>query len=106
MSIPDWANWYFMDENVPDSFEIDGVRLVLTCAACPEQYDAYIGEERAAYLRLRWGHFRVDVPDCGGETIYNVDLGDGLSGCFSPEERVIHLPLAIKALKERHEQSK
>ncbi len=29
------------------------VRLVQTCFACPEQYDAFIGEEKAGYLRLR-----------------------------------------------------
>jgi plasmid stability protein len=32
------------------------VRLVRTCFACPEQYDAFIGEEKVGYLRLRHGH--------------------------------------------------
>lgn len=30
-----------------------GIHLVKTCEACPEQYDAYLGEKRVGYLRLR-----------------------------------------------------
>lgn len=46
------------------------ITLRLTCSACPEQYDAFIGDRKVGYLRLRWGEFRVDYPDCGGEMTY------------------------------------
>jgi hypothetical protein len=46
------------------------ITLRLTCSTCPEQYDAFIGDRKVGYLRLRWGEFRVDYPDCGGEMIY------------------------------------
>ena len=43
-------------------------RLEMTCFACPEQYDVYLEDEKVGYLRLRHGHFRCDVPDCGGKS--------------------------------------
>lgn len=77
---------------------IHGYRLERTCHACPEQYDVYAGEEQVAYFRLRHGVFRVDVPDCGGETIYEVDpYGDGI---FTREERVGYLTKAVLAVQE------
>lgn len=63
----------------------DDINLVLTCSACPEQYDAYIGDELVGYLRLRHGWFRVDYGECGGPTIYEAEpIGDGR---FDPDER-------------------
>ena len=103
----DWRTYDGWDDDGDlEPFELEGATVTMTCWACPEQYDVAIGEERVGYLRLRWGHFRAYFPDVGGEIVYEADLGDGLSGSFSPEERQHHLPLAIKALKERHEQSK
>lgn len=75
------------------------VRLVLTCYACPEQYDAFIGTEQVGYLRLRHGSFRVDYPDCGGETIYEGSPnGDGI---FDDDERDHFLKCAVDAILKR-----
>jgi hypothetical protein len=72
------------------------VRLEQTCGACPEQYDAFIGEEQVGYLRLRHGGFRVDAPDCGGETIYYAEpKGDGI---FESNERQFYLNEAKEAI--------
>lgn len=77
---------------------IHGYRLEKTCSACPEQYDVYAGDEIVAYFRLRHGSFRVDVPDCGGETIYTASpKGDGL---FEDDERMMYLTSAILAVQE------
>jgi hypothetical protein len=77
---------------------IHGYRLQRTCHACPEQYDVFAGEHMVAYLRLRHGEFRVDVPDCGGDTIYTAEpYGDGI---FTEEERVGYLTQAILAVQE------
>ena len=43
-----------------DEQTINGYRLILTCGACPEQYDVFDGDRQVGYLRLRHGHFRAD----------------------------------------------
>lgn len=70
-----------------------------TCSACPEQYDVYDQKgQMVAYLRLRHGHFRVDVPDCGGDTIYEASPeGDGL---FTNDERMKYLNEAVAAIQD------
>ena len=72
------------------------ITLVQTCGACPEQYDAFIGDNQVGYLRLRHGYFRVDYPDYNGETIYSAEpKGDG---CFECDERDHYLKEAKKAI--------
>ena len=72
------------------------ITLDQTCGACPEQYDAYYNGKQVGYLRLRHGYFRVDCPDCGGETIFEADPnGDG---CFEDDEREYYLNQARKAI--------
>jgi hypothetical protein len=75
------------------------IRLVQTCIACPEQYDAFLGDEQVGYLRLRHGCFRVDFRDCGGETIYEArPHGDGE---FNEDERDYYLRFAVDAILRR-----
>jgi hypothetical protein len=85
--------------------EYDGIQLYRTCDACPQQYDAYKdfgddeGLQQVGYLRLRHGRFRVDVPDCGGETIYTANpKGDGI---FEVYEEEFYLRAACQAI-DRH----
>lgn len=78
----------------------DEIVLVETCYACPEQYDAVYNGQIIGYLRLRHGYFRVDYPNCGGETVYEVNtVGDGRF--HDEDERSLHLTRAkeILALK-------
>ena len=77
---------------------IHGYKLILTCCACPEQYDVEDSDgNQVAYLRLRHGHFRCDVPDCGGDTIYTASpKGDGI---FKEDERMRYLTEAINAVQ-------
>ena len=78
---------------------IDGCRLVLTCPACPEQYEVFDDNtrEQIGYLRLRHGWFRADVPECGGETVYEASPhGDG---AFDEDERMGYLTDAVKAIQ-------
>jgi hypothetical protein len=79
---------------------VDGnylINLFQTCEACPEQYDllSLLDNKQLAYFRLRWGVFRVDVPDVGGETIYSKRFDDGFKGSFREEEREEELIKAI-----------
>jgi hypothetical protein len=75
------------------SITADDIRLERTCFACPEQYDAYDPDGRkVAYLRLRHGWFKVDMPGVGGETVYSAEpAGDGI---FADGERDEYLDAA------------
>jgi len=78
--------------------EIEGLKLVQTCGACPEQYDVFDKDDKqVGYLRLRHGLFRVDFPKCGGEIIYTA--GPEGDGCFDCDERDFYLSEAVKAIK-------
>jgi hypothetical protein len=77
--------------------EIEGLRVVMTCGVCPEQYDVFSGDWQVGYLRLRHGKFRADVPECGGETVYSAEP-EG-QGEFEEHERATYLLTAILAIK-------
>jgi hypothetical protein len=73
------------------------IKLIQTCGACPEQYDALIDGEVVGYLRLRHGYFTVECPDVGGESVYEAETeGDGL---FEGHEREKHLDAAKAAIQ-------
>jgi hypothetical protein len=76
------------------------IRLVMTCVACPEQYDAFDEDGRlVGYLRLRHGRFRVTFPDSRGEIIFSADpVGDGI---FRDEERDGYLVQAVRAIRTK-----
>jgi hypothetical protein len=94
---------YIEEDNYEVSpIEINGYLFNMTCMACPEQYDVYKNGKQVAYVRLRWGHLRVDAPDVGGESIYYYEFKDGLQGCFdSEEERMYHLTEIARIIGER-----
>lgn len=73
------------------------IRLVESCGACPEQYDAFVGEERVGYLRLRHGYFSVECPGPGGDEVYR-GHPDG-DGCFTSRERSMYLLSAKYAIR-------
>lgn len=81
------------------------IKLVQTCMACPEQYDAF--DEKGnlvGYLRLRHGTFRVEVPDIGGKTVYTAHPRG--AGAFMDEEQKYFLNQAITAIKQEIENTK
>ena len=87
----DRLNW---DHNC----ELDGLKLVCTCGACPEQYDVFDADgKQVGYLRLRHGKFRVECPDACTETVYEaMPKGDGI---FHDDEREYFLTQAVAAIK-------
>jgi hypothetical protein len=89
-----------LDKGWPENREIEGLRLVCTSPACPEQYEVLdAGGRQVGYLRLRHGRFRADYPDCGGETVYVSNTkGDGV---FEESERLPELTNAVMKLIER-----
>ena len=72
------------------------IKLVQTCGACPEQYDAFLDGKEVGYLRLRHGYFRVDYPHHGGETIYSANPRG--EGAFEDDEREKYLKKAKKKI--------
>lgn len=83
-------------------FEKHGFKFILTCGACPEQYDVINGRgQKVAYIRLRWGTLSVSVPDVGGERIHEKIYNDSCLGLFpDQEERENQLNLIADKLKE------
>ena len=78
------------------------ITLKQTGSACPEQYEAFIGDKQVGYLRLRHGYFRVDFPDCGGETIYEAEpKGDGMF--IDVDEKDFYLKEAKRAIIKKLE---
>jgi len=76
------------------------IRLVMTCGACPEQYDAYDGDVQVGYLRLRHGFFYVCCPNHAGEQVYTA-LPEG-DGAFEDGERDYYLRFAVDAIQRWH----
>lgn len=89
-----------LDKNWPEDQLIDGLKLVCTSIACPEQYEVFDAEgKQVGYLRLRHGRFRADYPDCGGETVYASNTkGDGT---FSEDEREGELRKAVEVIRKK-----
>jgi predicted protein tyrosine phosphatase len=56
--------------HTPGNVSINGFDFMLTCWACPEQYDVYWGDVQVAYVRLRYGRLTTYTPDVGGTLVY------------------------------------
>jgi hypothetical protein len=73
------------------------IRLVRTCIACPEQYEAFDGDRQVGYLRLRHGYFSVRCPDHRGDEVYGSGSED--DGMFGDEARDDQLRFAVDAIQ-------
>ncbi len=85
--------------SLPDECNILGCKLILTCGACPEQYDMFFGEENIGYLRLRHGRFYAQYVPTQDVVYVSYPKGDGI---FDDDEREEHLTNAVKALLAKH----
>lgn len=78
----------------------NGCTLVMTCGACPEQYNVFFGDFQVGYLRLRHGVFTASYPNYRGPTVYHgYPKGDG---CFDEDERMFFLKEAVDSLLAFH----
>jgi hypothetical protein len=78
-----------------------GLRIELTCGACPEQYDVFLGSQYVAYFRLRHGVFRVKENAGMDEEIIYEAFPNG-DGCFDTVERLFYMNKALKALLKHY----
>ena len=76
--------------------EIMGYKLKKTCPMNPEQYNVFKEEKQVGYLRLRYGYFTVESPDCCDRLLYKVSPKG--YGSFDDDERGIYLDKAIEAI--------
>ncbi|WP_228203407.1 hypothetical protein [Acinetobacter sp. CFCC 10889] len=86
-------------------FDLNQIELVMTCYACPEQYNAFHNGKQVGYLRLRHGCFSVDYPDhFGDEIFYSEEMqGDGM---FEDGEREHFLMKAKEAIVKKMKEEK
>lgn len=63
-----------------------GLRFVMTCSRCPEQYEVFHGNRQVGYVRLRHGSLRLDFPDHGGKTLFQENYGYNDCGMFMSEQ--------------------
>ena len=77
---------------------IHGYRLVRNGQRHAEQYVVYDQKgTQCAYIRLRHGVLRVDVPE-GGHTIFSTERVNGDGWIFSDDERFEMLDKCIKKM--------
>lgn len=82
---------------------IKNYEFVLTCAACPEQYDVFDENgNQVGYVRLRWGSLYAQCPHVGGVTVYSVDLDHDGGSFNSDEERMQHLNAITEAISRHY----
>ena len=99
LSLPSNEVFTTMTHSTSSDFTHNGIKLVRTCFAYPEQYDAFdTSGTQIGYLRLRHGEFTVEVPAAGGKQVY-VALPDG-DGIFDDDERKQYLIAAIEAIQK------
>ncbi len=86
--------------NAQNCLIVKGCKLVMTCQACPEQYEVFFEGFQIGYLRLRGGSFKAIYPDVGGELVFTASpKGDGV---FQEAERFKYLKAAVTALIDKH----
>ena len=87
-----------------ETFYIEGLEFRMTCIGCPEQYDVFDSDGvQVAYVRLRHGYLSVEVPDCGGETVYTHQFIEKMLGCFkNDKQRMRYLIRIANILKNKN----
>lgn len=80
--------------------------FILTCSACPEQYDVQSLNDgtQLAYIRFRMGKLRVLCPDVAGKVVLEKIFPESFQGCFySEQERQQNLLESAKAIWKYYE---
>lgn len=83
----------------------EGVELVQTCGACPEQYDMFLHGELVGYFRLRHSHYTVEMDGNYSGMVLSEEYCPGRdAGIFDYEDREAALTRGITAVLNRIEQ--
>lgn len=79
------------DDFEEENLQIGPFLFKMTCIAFPEQYDVLYKGEPCAYVRLRHGKLRCDVPNCGGETVCSVHFDNEIGAFPGLKEKMFYL---------------
>lgn len=65
---------------------------IMTCSACPSQWDIYTDDDEYIYARYRWGRLTLTLNPYQGnsEELFRKGIGDGLDGVMETTELVEH----------------
>ncbi len=65
---------------------------IMTCSACPSQWDIYTDDGEYIYARYRWGRLTLTLNPYQGnrEELFRMGIGDGLDGVMETIELVEH----------------
>lgn len=64
---------------------------IMTCSACPSQWDIYTDKDEYIYARYRWGVLTLTLyPMRHGIELYRERIGDDLDGVMETTELVEH----------------
>ena len=89
--------------------------VVMTCTACPAQWEGRTEDDRPVYIRYRWGYLSVRVGAPGGDLrsavggvrVYGAQVGDELDGSIAWREvRDRIKPLKLSQILETIEADK
>lgn len=71
-------------------------QFLMTCAACPEQYDVILNKKQVGYIRLRHGALFAECFDCMQDVVFfGNPKGDGI---FEEDEREYWLNQCLIAI--------
>ena len=64
-------------------------KCIMTCSACPSQWDMWTDKDEYIYIRYRWGHFEASIKEVFGEIIKEWDHpSDSWHGVMSTNEMI------------------
>ncbi len=64
-------------------------KAIMTCGACPSQWDAWTENDEYVYVRYRYGYLTIDYG-IHGKSILEKSVGDGMCGVMSFNELKHH----------------
>lgn len=69
-----------------ERYKVD--RCIMTCSACPSQWDIYTDDGEYIYARYRWGRLTLTLNPWreNTEELYRKDIGDDFDGVMETTE--------------------
>lgn len=68
-----------------ERYKVD--RCIMTCSACPSQWDIYTDKDEYIYARYRWGVLTLTLyPMRHGTELYRERIGDEFDGVMGTAE--------------------
>lgn len=70
-----------------ERYKVD--QCIMTCSACPSQWDIYTNKDEYIYARYRWGVLTLTLyPMQHGIELYRKKIGDEFDGVMDTDELI------------------